>query len=90
MAETAAAKATAQGTAGKDDTGSGFGGKVIDVSAAIAGVVLAVIVLDIVTKGRISGWLLRRKKVPGSSTTPCGCTGEAAAPVEVSTVDGGD
>lgn len=48
---------------GKNGGGDGDGvmGRVLDVAGICAGVVLAVIVADILAKGRISRWLLRRK-----------------------------
>lgn len=62
------------GADGTDGDG-GVMGRVLDVAGICAGVLLAVIVADMLSKGRISRWLLRRK--PGG----CEDCGESEGPV---------
>lgn len=47
---------------GKDGDGGQLAGRVLDWTAVAAGVVLAVIVVDIISGGKLSRWMLQRRK----------------------------
>lgn len=79
MTETAAARplkpVPGPDADGKDGDGGQLAGRMLDIAGIAAGVVLAVIVADILSGGKVTRWLLRRKDQPCDG---CGDGGQAA------------